>query len=308
MAMSPPLVSVIIPTYYRKESLRQSIESALDQEYDNLEVIVVDDSGERYAESTVQKYINVDSNVKYVFHDDNQGGNPARNTGINLADGKYIQLLDDDDIIYPGKIERQVNLLEEKPNAGVAYGGIENRNGREIYPIDYNGPSLHQALQFKWPTTITSSLLISGPLLRDILPLKNRRAADDVGMKIELAHRTEFEYVDEILTSIGQSDDNRSMSMDFLYELQSIYNEYGDIYEECPNSVRRNALGTIYEVRGNRLIIDYKLPLLATPSYLQVIRYRRDLTFHQIAILLVSLFGKPGWILGRWIKHRYILD
>jgi glycosyltransferase involved in cell wall biosynthesis len=108
------LVSVVIPTYYRNDGLRRAIESALSQTYDPVEVIVVDDSGERYAEPVAREY-----DVTYIAHEENLGGNPARNTGIKAASGEYIQLLDDDDRLLPEKLERQIPALEADPSVGV---------------------------------------------------------------------------------------------------------------------------------------------------------------------------------------------
>jgi glycosyltransferase involved in cell wall biosynthesis len=105
-----PLVSVIIPTYNRSQSLLEAIESVLIQEYKYFEIIVVNNGG-----VDVQHIINDlkgRGNIKYVRHDCNRGLAAARNTGICLSEGKYIAYLDDDDIFYPMHLEILVKYLE----------------------------------------------------------------------------------------------------------------------------------------------------------------------------------------------------
>lgn len=113
------LVSVVIPTYGGPQFLQRCIEGALNQTYQNIEVIVVDDNGigtpnQIATKDAISLYSN-NSKVKYICHDVNKNGSAARNTGVRNASGEYIALLDDDDIFYPDKIERQVALLSTLP-------------------------------------------------------------------------------------------------------------------------------------------------------------------------------------------------
>ncbi|AGB33678.1 glycosyl transferase [Natrinema pellirubrum DSM 15624] len=294
------LVSVIIPTYYRDRSLREAVESALAQTYDDIEVIVVDDSGEEYAKPIVAGY-----DVRYIPHSKNMGGNPARNTGYESAQGEYIQFLDDDDVILDRKIEQQVDLLERTKSVGVAYGGIIDRNGCQISPDeDERENSLELALQFFWPTTITSSLLISDEVLANITPLKNRPAADDIGMKIELAKETDFGFVDSILTRIGDSVDSRSSKIEFAYELEDIYNEYQGLYKKFPPRVERNALGGVYHSKAHFLIENRIWSPSAIYFYALAARYKGLHNPVLILSIFAALFGRPGVQLSRHIYER----
>lgn len=300
---TPPLVSVVIPTYYREEELRAAIESALDQTYSDVEIVVVDDSGERYAESIVEEY-----EATYLAHEENQGGNPARNTGIERARGKYVQLLDDDDRIYPEKLSRQVELLESSPSVGVAYGGIKKRNGREVLPTEMDpDESLEAALQFGWWTTITSSLLVSREALLEIYPLTSRKAADDVGFKIELARRTDFDYVAEILTEIGDSEIRRSTSLAVADELLSIVDEYEALYDQYPEYVRANALSYAYTQKGHLLLEDRVWSPTAIGCFVKAMYYR-GVNLRSLAAILLSLFGAPGVKVGRYLLKKFRLE
>lgn len=111
-------VSAVIPTYNRPEFLHGAIESVLDQDYDDLELVVVDDSSDTdYATNIAAEYPDT---VRCVAHDENRGLSAARNTGIETANGDYLAFLDDDDRWTPAKLDKQVTALEANPNAGLA--------------------------------------------------------------------------------------------------------------------------------------------------------------------------------------------
>lgn len=111
-----PVVSVIVPTYKRSVSfLARAINSLLVQTYNNVEIIVIDDSPADYEERRhIEEYVlSLDlSRVKYIQNQTNVGGALARNIGIQHATGAYITFLDDDDEYFPPKIERQVRFME----------------------------------------------------------------------------------------------------------------------------------------------------------------------------------------------------
>lgn len=115
------LVSIIIPTYGRPDRLRRCIQSALDQDYENIEVIVVDDNGagtdcQREAERITASFAGSAAPVYYLRHKTHMNGSAARNTGIRFAHGDHIALLDDDDAFYPHKLSRQMKALGEIKN------------------------------------------------------------------------------------------------------------------------------------------------------------------------------------------------
>ena len=113
-----PTVSVVIPTYDRPTFLEGAIDTVLQQTYDDLEVIVVDDGSETdYARATVEEYD--DAPVRLVEHDENRGLSAARNTGVRNARGAYIAFLDDDDRWHAEKLARQVPVLENDPSVGL---------------------------------------------------------------------------------------------------------------------------------------------------------------------------------------------
>jgi glycosyltransferase involved in cell wall biosynthesis len=110
------LVSVIIPTYKGSYRLIRAIKSVLSQDYNDIEVLVIDDnppfSKERLYTKSIMEQFASDPRVSYVEHISNSGGAAARNTGFEKSEGEYICLLDDDDFFYNNKISKQVEVLK----------------------------------------------------------------------------------------------------------------------------------------------------------------------------------------------------
>lgn len=104
-----PLVSVIIPCFNAERYIGAAIQSALNQSWANIEIIVVDDgSTDSSAEIAKSNY----SPRVRILTQSNRGASAARNEGLSLAQGEYIQFLDADDLIAPGKIEAQLKRSE----------------------------------------------------------------------------------------------------------------------------------------------------------------------------------------------------
>lgn len=102
------LVSVIVPVYNVEEYLSRCVDSILTQTYRNLEVILVDDGAKDSSGSICDAYAREDSRVR-VIHKENGGLSSARNAGIDIAKGDYLEFVDSDDWIEPDAVE---NLLQ----------------------------------------------------------------------------------------------------------------------------------------------------------------------------------------------------
>ncbi len=111
------LVSVIIPTYKRNlDYVSNALQSVINQTYDNVEIIVVDDSPSDYPfRDHIRTFVESlkSDKIIYIRNEKNLGGSLTRNVGINASHGEYITFLDDDDEYMPGKIEKQLNFMLE---------------------------------------------------------------------------------------------------------------------------------------------------------------------------------------------------
>jgi hypothetical protein len=120
--MTPGLVSTIIPVYNRTAQLREAVESVLAQDYRPIEIIVVDDGSTDDTLAYATKLAGQHPDLIRVATQANGGPGMARERGRQMAQGEFIQYLDSDDILLPGKFAAQVGALGSRPDCGAAYG------------------------------------------------------------------------------------------------------------------------------------------------------------------------------------------
>ena len=286
---SNELVSVVVSTYYRNDRLREAIESALDQTYRPIEIIVVDGSGEGHARPVVEEY----DDVVFIAQEVDEGPQASRSLGIERSSGRYIQLLDDDDRLAPTKFEKQIPLLE--PPVGVVYSGMIDEAQGEIRPNpDVRGDVLQAALEMRTFPCITSTMLIDRAVLDDMLPLGHRHGADDTGTKIELARRTQFDFVDEPLVIRGRTDTSLSESWSYIEGRKTVIETYADLYTQFPPSVRRRAVReTHYQAARKRLDERWWSPW-AVLEFARAAYHTPDRRAYYLGALVGSAFGRPG--------------
>ncbi len=114
-----PTFSVVIPAYMSDRYLGEAIQSVLDQTFSDFEVIVVNDASPDNTTAVVADF--KDPRIKYIVHPENRGLPATRNTAIRASSGKYIALLDADDVFHPDKLQAHYEFLEKNPNIGVTY-------------------------------------------------------------------------------------------------------------------------------------------------------------------------------------------
>lgn len=117
-----PFFSIVIPLYNKENFISKTIQSVLAQKFSDFEIIVVDDGSTDTGAERV-KSMN-DDRIK-LFHQKNRGVSETRNRGINLAQGKYIALLDADDYWYPHHLPELKKLIESYPEAGLFCNSYE---------------------------------------------------------------------------------------------------------------------------------------------------------------------------------------
>lgn len=106
------LVSVIMPAYNCERFIGITLDSVINQTYQNWEVIVVDDGSTDNTAEIVQDYIIKDNRIRYHKLEKNLGAAIARNRAIDLAKGKYMAFLDSDDGWFPEKLTKQISFME----------------------------------------------------------------------------------------------------------------------------------------------------------------------------------------------------
>lgn len=132
--MTRDLVSIITPCYNGEKYIAQTICSVMAQTYENWEMIIVDDGSRDDSARIVRSYMEKEPRIR-LLQQENAGSAAARNTGIRAAQGRYMALLDADDIWEPEFLSRQLAFLESHDAHCVccAYRCIDE-NGKDIHP------------------------------------------------------------------------------------------------------------------------------------------------------------------------------
>lgn len=120
------MVSIIIPAYNVENYIFRCIESCINQTYNNIEIIIIDDGSSDNTQSIIKKYIQKDNRIKYLFQE-NRGVSTARNKGLDVANGDYIIFLDSDDWLELNAVEYLLKKKEEYLNCFIT------TNFRSVY-------------------------------------------------------------------------------------------------------------------------------------------------------------------------------
>jgi cellulose synthase/poly-beta-1,6-N-acetylglucosamine synthase-like glycosyltransferase len=116
------LVSVVIPSFNARSTIREALMSVQSQTYRNLDIVIVDDASTDGTLDAVADLAETDSRVRLIRREQNGGIPSTRNIGINASRGVYLSFLDADDLWHPDKIRLQVEKMREcGPEVAVVY-------------------------------------------------------------------------------------------------------------------------------------------------------------------------------------------
>jgi glycosyltransferase involved in cell wall biosynthesis len=131
-----PFFSVILTTYNRAALLKRALDSLIVQTETDWEAIIVDDGSTDNTETLIHSYLENDSRIKYVYQE-NAGYSLSKNTGIFLANGKFITFLDSDDEYLADHLETRKIILQRHPEIQFLYGGVKVA-GNQYVPDRFN--------------------------------------------------------------------------------------------------------------------------------------------------------------------------
>lgn len=200
-----PLVSIVIPVYNGANYVAEAIESALNQTYKNIEIIVVNDGSKDNTEEIVKSY---GDKVRY-FYKENGGVASALNLAIKESKGEYISWLSHDDIYYPNKIEIQIEELKNIDDKNtILYSGYEliNDKSKLLGTWEISGKNEYRKLNNSFYALLLSglgggSLLIPKKLFYEVDFFKdNLKCAQDYDLWFKVfKHGCKVKYIPEVL-------------------------------------------------------------------------------------------------------------
>lgn len=246
------VVSVVIPTYNRAETLPRAIDSVLQQTHTELELFVVDDGSTDETPTVVREYD--DDRLTYIRHEENQNASAARNTGLDEATGKYVAFLDSDDEWHPEKLTRQVEAMEAAPADCVGnYCGVEIRRGSRLTKL--LGDIFDNDATYSGQEAVVTGLLTLSGLMHAGSTLFVRRSAveeidgfdeqfdrhQDIEFTVRVAQVGAIRYLDDSLVTLhsssGPSPDAVADAKERLFEK---FDEEIDRIESRGQPVKRN--------------------------------------------------------------------
>lgn len=197
-----PIVSIILPAYNAECTIKESIQSIVNQTFRDWELIVINDGSSDNTEKVIQSF--QDPRIIYVRNECNKGLIYTLNRGLDMANGKYIARMDADDISLPNRIEKQVQFMDSRRDVIISGTQIELfGNERKKYPkrkLPTRDKDLKNLLAvtscFAHPT-----IIIRKSVLRDnnIHYDYHFKDAEDYNMWIDLMPYGKFANLDEIL-------------------------------------------------------------------------------------------------------------
>lgn len=302
----PPKVSVIIPTYNRAHLIEKSVQSVLNQTYQDFELIVVDDGSTDNTKELVQNLQKKDSRIKYVKHEKNKGAAAARNTGIKAAEGKYVAFQDSDDEWFAEKLEKQMRVFENaSAEVGVVYTGFWRiENNKKIYiPFSWvkkKEGNIHQEL-LKGNFITTQSMVVrkecfeTAGMFDESLP-----RFQDWELVIRLSKYYDFKCIDEPLLISPYTENSISASKEAnIKAMKIILKKHFDDFSQNKNILAKHYFSLFFNLYYGENFKEGK-------SYLKkaVKTYPYNLKF--LGVFFLSFFGDEFLlqIIDFYKKHK----
>jgi teichuronic acid biosynthesis glycosyltransferase TuaG len=122
--MTTELISIVTPCYNSSDFISNTMDSVINQTYNNWELIIIDDCSTDNSVDIIEKYIITESRIKLFRNNSNSGAAASRNLGLLKSSGRFLAFLDSDDLWEPIKLEKQINFMLEN-NCPISFTNYE---------------------------------------------------------------------------------------------------------------------------------------------------------------------------------------
>ena len=253
-----PLVSIIITTKNRDSLIKRCINSVINQTYSNLEIIIINDASKDNTKKILNEFKRLDSRIKVIHNKRTLGSNPSRNVAINIAKGKFVAGLDDDDEFFLDRIEKLVTNYDSK------YSFITSNN-RLIYDDAFKDTNMPQIVTLKMMTfenVIMNQGLIKLSRIKKVGKYdENFAACQDYDLWMRLIIRYGNVKVLKDVTQKVYSEESRlrisSKSKNKFSAYFRFYNTYKYLMKQ---KAKKHHLYRLYNIRNKKL--SYKTSLI----------------------------------------------
>lgn len=241
-----PLVSVNICTYNRANLISKAIESVLTQNYQNIEIIVVDDNSSDNTEEIIKGYMSNNSNIFYYKNSSNLGVTKNRNFALQKSSGKYIAVLDSDDYwLDENKLTEQVKFLESYPNYALVgtFTNVVNVHDKKISELFFETEDSKIRSKILLQNQFTHSSVL---FKKDSFTQYNEKYFiwEDFAAWLEIGHKHKFANIPKIYTAYKRHDSNISQTekMRGVKTLEEIIKDNKNYYPNYYKAIFKNYL------------------------------------------------------------------
>lgn len=253
MTEQQPLVSIVIPCYNHAQFVQESIQSVIDQDYENIELIIIDDGSNDNSVEVIQEMIPAceERFVRFEFrHRPNKGLCATLNEALEWCEGEFFAPVASDDILMPYKTRVQVTYLLDNPESIGVFGGVERLINGEGKPKKgrkrkYNFSDI---IQHKF-TLPAPTQLLRLESVRNIKGYREDLIIEDWSMWLFLTENGgTLDTVSEVFAKYRRHDDNLSSKYDLMSKgRQQVLDLYSD------SSLYRSAKAHVLLVNANSL-------------------------------------------------------
>lgn len=296
--MSESIVSVILPVYNRSTTLPRAINSVLAQTYENFELIIVDDGSDEDIKKIVEKFQKNDDRIIFIRHEKNLGANAARNTGMKESKGHFLAFQDSDDEWMPNKLQKQVELIEDKEyNFDAVYCGyikINPDGTRAYYPQilpntnnKFEGHLYEQLLRYNFiglPTLLVRKHKIENQYFDENLP-----RLQDWDFNLRISKKCKFGFIPEPLVKSYVGKDSISSNADAFIEALEILKKKH--YQHLNKEIRNEIMSRYYFLLGYALFLNNDIEK-SKERLLKSLKYK-PINISSIGLLFSIQFFRP---------------
>ena len=192
--MSDILVTIVLPIYNVEKYLERSVNSIVNQSYKNLDIILIDDGSKDNCPSICDEWAKKDHRIR-VVHKENAGLSMARNTGIDLAKGKYIFFLDSDDFVEHDLVECSVKTAVETGAQIIVYG--YDRFNKDGKPVMSSVPELPKTVMLGEEIREIVVPCVAGPMIKNRKKYHLASSAWAAMYSVDVIRENQFYFVSE---------------------------------------------------------------------------------------------------------------
>ena len=258
------LISVIVPIYNVEKYLNKCIESIISQTYKNLEIILVDDGSQDLCPKICDEYAKKDNRIK-VIHKENNGVSAARNTGIDIAQGKWIAFIDADDWVDENYLK--ILISESDENIDIIGCGYKRVNGNNIEKVNNNDETIiydnvkfiEKLLNVQNGYGFVHTKLIRKSLINNVKFDCNIKVGEDALFNMQLAKKTKrIKIINKALYNYRISLESTVKKYDKNY-----VEKYYNAMQKCYNYIYKNFVDNTEIISNIHNFIVYHVMLIA---------------------------------------------